>query len=71
MLDKGAFGDVLKCLDCATNQTVALKIAKNKEFDNKNAQVEIKILDSLMRPDMEDNEGYESLVRMLNEFSFR
>ena len=44
-MDKGAFGQVIKCLDLKDNaKEVALKISRNKKFDCENAQVEYKIL---------------------------
>jgi hypothetical protein len=48
IVDKGAFGQVVKCIDLKENgKEVALKISRNKKFDLDNAQVEYKILNSL------------------------
>jgi dual specificity tyrosine-phosphorylation-regulated kinase 2/3/4 len=49
LIDKGAFGQVVKCIDCKdpNKKIVAAKLCKNKKFDVDNANVEIKILKKL------------------------
>jgi len=48
VVDKGAFGQVVKCIDMKEGgREVALKITRNKKFDYENAQVEYKILTTL------------------------
>ena len=45
IVDKGAFGQVVKCFDVKDQyKEVALKISRNKKFDVDNASVEYKIL---------------------------
>ena len=45
-IDKGAFGQVIKCVDYKdpNQRIVAAKISKNKKFDVDNANVEIRLL---------------------------
>lgn len=49
-IDKGAFGQVVKCIDYKdpNQRIIAAKISKNKKFDVDNANVEIKLLQKLM-----------------------
>lgn len=48
IVDKGAFGQVVKCLDLKENgKYVALKISRNKKDDVDNAVVEYEILQTL------------------------
>ncbi len=69
IVDKGAFGQVVKCLDYKENgREVALKISRNKKFDVDNAQVEYKILQNLKQKDPTDKYG---VVRILDKFPFR
>ena len=53
IIDKGSFGQVVCCIDCADPEQrhVAAKISKNKKFDVENANYEIKILRTLNEPD--------------------
>ena len=49
-------------------RSVALKISRNKKFDYDNAQVEIKILNTLNKEDPSDQLG---IVRLRESFPFR
>jgi dual specificity tyrosine-phosphorylation-regulated kinase 2/3/4 len=48
-LGKGSFGQVLRCRDYQTGQSVAIKIIRNKKRFHHQALVEIKILDNLRK----------------------
>ena len=48
-LGKGSFGQVLKCRDHKTGESVAIKIIRNKQRFHHQALVEIKILDNLRK----------------------
>lgn len=48
-LGKGSFGQVLRCRDHCTGQSVAIKIIRNKKRFHHQALVEIKILDNLRK----------------------
>lgn len=76
-LDKGAFGQVLKCYDHKDKCEVAVKINRNTPFDHNNSRVEIGILKKL-RNGISDEEKHTSLhnyrervVEMKESFYFR
>lgn len=46
-IGSGSFGQVFQCLDHKTNNTVALKILRNKKHLYKQGLVEVKILKTL------------------------
>lgn len=73
LIDKGAFGQVIKCVDYKdpNQKVIAAKISKNKKFDVDNANVEIRLLEKLMKPYEEDDEGRDCLVQMIDHFRFR
>jgi hypothetical protein len=48
VLGKGSFGQVLKCLDHKTGESVAIKIIRNKKRFHAQALVEVKILQDLV-----------------------
>jgi dual specificity tyrosine-phosphorylation-regulated kinase 2/3/4 len=48
-LGKGSFGQVLRCKDHQTGESVAIKIIRNKKRFHHQALVEIKILDNLRK----------------------
>jgi len=69
VVDKGAFGQVVKCVDMKeAGKEVALKISRNKKFDVDNAHVEYKILQTLKQHDPTDKHG---IVRIIESFPFR
>ena len=69
IVDKGAFGQVVKCFDMREGgKEVAVKISRNKKFDVDNAQVEVKILEALKSKDPQDRFG---CVKILDNFHFR
>jgi hypothetical protein len=63
----------MKCIDFKDpgQRIVAAKISKNKKFDLDNANVEIKILEQLQRPNLNDDEGRDCIVDFIDHFKFR
>jgi len=74
MIDSGAFGQVIQCIDHKDpkRKFVAAKISKNKKFDVDNANVEIKLLTKLhkLQPN-EDIEGLDRIVKTIDTLKFR
>eukprot|EP00887_Chlorella_sp_A99_P003891 scaffold11.g3891.t1 len=68
VLGRGSFGQVLRCVDHASGQAVALKIIRNKKRFQKQAQIEANILAVLMEQDPDDS---VNIVRTLDSFTFR
>ncbi|KAI8997901.1 kinase-like domain-containing protein [Pilobolus umbonatus] len=68
VLGRGSFGQVVKCLDHKTAQTVAIKIIRNKKRFHAQALTEVKLLKNLVDWDPEDRHHN---VRMTDSFYFR
>ncbi|KAI9490138.1 kinase-like domain-containing protein [Zychaea mexicana] len=67
-LGQGSFGQVVKCLDHKTGQTVAIKLIRNKKRFHAQAMTEVKILKELVEWDPEDQ--FHN-IRMTDFFYFR
>lgn len=68
IVGRGSFGQVAKVFDYQTRQYVALKLIRNKKRFQKQALVEVKVLDHIRRTDSEDR---CNLIRMIDHFQFR
>jgi serine/threonine protein kinase len=69
IVDKGAFGQVVKCIDMKEQgREVAVKISRNKKFDFDNGLVEYRILETIKQNDPTDSSG---IVRVMDCFPFR
>ena len=66
-LGRGSFGQVLKCLDHATSQFVAVKIIRSEIRFQKQAMIEANILHDLSMSNLPTC----SIVKMYNSFVFR
>ena len=67
-LGKGSFGQVFKCFDHKNQETVALKILRNKKRLYKQGLIEAKILEELCENDPEDK---KNIIRIKEKFVFR
>lgn len=68
IIGKGSFGQVLRAYDHKTRSYVALKIVRNEKRFHKQAQEEIKILETLKRQDVDNK---MNIVHMFDNFHFR
>lgn len=68
ILGKGAFGQVLRCTDHKTKETVAVKIIVNTPQMKKQGEAEISMVTFLNEEDPNDS---NCIVRVLNTFHFR
>lgn len=68
MLGKGNFGQVVLCEDHKRKEKAAVKLVRNKKRFNKQATVEIKVLQTLRENDIE---GKRHVVKIKNYFVFR
>lgn len=67
-LGQGSFGQVFKSFDHKKRELVALKIIRNEPKFNKQAKVEIKILENVM---MFDPKFKSNIVQLKHAFFFR
>lgn len=78
-LDKGAFGQVVRCLDHKLRKEVAVKINRNSKFDHTSSRTEISILKRINAgvscPDPQEEaefaEFQKRLVKFVDSFFFR
>ncbi|KAJ7184093.1 hypothetical protein C8R46DRAFT_937896 [Mycena filopes] len=68
MLGKGSFGQVLRCRDHCTGESVAVKIIRNKKRFHHQGMVEIKLLDNLRKWDPDEK---HHVIKMTEHFYFR
>ena len=68
MIGKGAFGQVIKCLDHKHNELVAIKLVKNQKKYYYQAAVEAKLLLLLKES---DPDNVERVVKLRDYFVFR
>lgn len=68
IIGKGSFGQVIKAFDHKTNQSIAVKIIRNKKRFHHQALVEVKILDSLRK---KDRDNQYNIIHMFDYFYFR
>lgn len=68
VLGKGAFGQVIRCFDHKTKQSVALKVIVNTEIMQEQGRIEVGIIQHL---NSLDKAGNEHIIRGLDFFIFR
>jgi len=67
-LGRGSFGTVVKVFDYKRSDYLALKILRNKKRFQRQATIEIKVLDYLRKQDSKDQ---QAIIKMRNYFIFR
>lgn len=68
IIGKGSFGQVCKCIDHKSKETIAVKVIRNKRKFHKQGAVEVKLLKVMKEQDPEDN---YNIVSIKNHFTFR
>ncbi|EFC37810.1 predicted protein [Naegleria gruberi] len=68
IMGKGSFGIVVKAYDCVNDESVAVKIIKNKPQFHSQAQIEIGLLKDL---NSKDTDGKNNIVRMKHYFAWK
>jgi len=68
ILGKGTFGQVLKCFDHKKREFCAVKIVRNEQNFNRQAQEEIRILEQLKKQDTDDK---MNIIHIYDSFTFR
>lgn len=66
LLGQGTFGQVVKCEDLFTKQTVAVKVIKNKTAYVRQAQIEISVLDVLKN---HGKDQHHHIITKLDQFT--
>lgn len=70
-LGRGSFGQAIKCFDHKTKERVCIKIIKNKKKFNKQAKIEISILEYIKKNDKLSEKEETNIVRVIDHFIFR
>jgi len=70
-IDRGAFGQAIRCFDHNTKEEVAIKINRNTKFDRDNSKVEVGFLTKLRDLRAEYANGKERVVQLVDSFVFR
>lgn len=68
ILGKGTFGQVIKCFDHKKREFCAVKLVRNEQNFNRQAQEEIRILKKLRQQDKDDS---MNVIHILDSFTFR
>jgi dual specificity tyrosine-phosphorylation-regulated kinase 2/3/4 len=68
ILGRGSFGQVCRCVDHKSKETVAIKVIRNKKRFHQQGLVEVKVLELLRDNDLEDN---NNIVHLRERFVFR
>ncbi|KAJ1973980.1 serine/threonine protein kinase, CMGC, dual-specificity [Dimargaris xerosporica] len=67
-MGKGSFGQVLRVLDHKTGKQAAIKIIRNKRRFHCQAQIEIKLLETIRRWDADNT---HHVIHIIDQFNFR
>ena len=78
IMDKGAFGQVVRCLDHKLQAEIAIKINRNSTYDHSSSKTEIAILRKLQegipvenKEEQWANQYKERVVEFIDSFFFR